>query len=40
MPAEEGLPGANVAVGGGYPPDADVDGVGEEGVEVVEVPAA
>ena len=40
MPAKEGLPGANVAVGSSHTPYVAVDGVFEDGVEVTEVPGA
>ena len=40
MPAEEGLPRSDVAVGSGHALDVDVDCVLEQRIQAVEVPGA
>ena len=40
MPAKEGLPGTDVAVGGVDSLDLGLEGVLEEGIQVAEVPGA
>lgn len=40
MPAEKGLPRANVTIGSGHSPNIAIDGIAEDGVEATQVPRA